>query len=137
MIIDIIKSFNDYDIKNTVVKNTLYSIYHSIDSNYRSNSYLLESMICRKLLENKTFLSTLETLRFEGEVSEIHNFFDTIVGKDGSLLELCKYLNKILELQMVLLKTKWFKSVKINKIKDYNTKALEIVERFNQNTIYK
>lgn len=137
MIIDIIKNFNNYDINNTIVNNTLYSIYHSIDSNYRSNSYLLETMICRKLLENKTFLSTLETLRFEGEVSEIHNFFDTIVGKDGSLSELCVYLNKILELQKSLINTKLFKFIKINKIKEYNNKSLEIVERFNKNTIYK
>lgn len=137
IIIDIIKGFNNYDINSTVIKNTLYSVYHSIDSNYRSNSYLLEVIVCHKLLENKTFLSTLETLRFEGEVSEIHHFFDSIIGKKGSLLELCKYLNKILELQKSLLDTKWFKFIKINKIKEYNSKALDIVERFNENTIYK
>lgn len=137
IIIDIIKSFANYNINNTVVENTLYAIYHSIDSNYKSNSYLLESIVCRKLLENKTFLSTLETLRFDGNVDDIHHFFDNIVGKDDSLLELSNLLNKSLELQKELIDTKWFKNIKINKIKEINKKALMIVEKFNQNTIYK
>ena len=137
MIIDIIKSFSNYEIENSVVNNTLYSIYHSIDSNYRSNGYLLESFVCRKLLDNKTFLSTLENLRFEGIVDEIHNFFDTIVGDKGSMLKLCSYLNKSFELQRELINIKWFKNIKINKIKEINNEALKIVEAFNNNSIYK
>ena len=136
-IIDIIKNLADKKIENTVVESTLYSIYHSIDSSYRSKSYLLESVVCRKLLENKTFLSTIENLRFEGEIDDIHHFFDSIVDKDGSLLELSKLLNKSLELQKELINTKWFKNSKINKIKEVNEKALKIVDAFNNNTIYK
>ena len=56
LIVDIIKNFSNYTIDNSIVNSTLYSIYHSIDSNYHSNSYLLESTVCSKLLENKTFL---------------------------------------------------------------------------------
>lgn len=137
MIIDIIKSFSNYKLLNTTVENTLYSIYHSIDSNYQSNSYLLESVICRKLLENKTFISTLEVLRFQGEVDDIHHFFDSITNKNGTLLKLSKLLNKSLELQKELVNVKWFKNNKINKIKELNMEALDIVEKFNQNTIYK
>jgi len=136
-IVDIIKSFSNYQINNTVVTNTLYSIYHEIDSNYRSNSYLLESLVCRKLLDNRTFLSTFEALRFEGRIEDIHKFFDDIVGKNGSLLELSLLLMESLELQKTLPNKKWFKKRVITRIKDINIKAMKIVEVFNINTVYK
>lgn len=136
-IIDIIRSFSNYQINNSTVQSTLYAIYHAIDSNYRSNSYFLESFVCQRLLQNKTFLSTMETLRFEGELQEIHSFFDSIVGKDGALLVLSRYLGESLEGQKELANTKWFKKNKINKIRDINQKAMAIVEEFDRNTVYK
>jgi len=136
-IINIINGFSNYRINNSTVQSTLYSIYHSVDSNYNSSSYFLESYICKKLLENKTFLSTMETLRFEGQLQDIYSFFDTIVGKDGSLLILSNYLAESIELQKELLDTKWFKKKKINKIRDINNKAMIIIEKFDKNTIYK
>lgn len=137
MIIDIIRSFSNYEIQNSTVQSTLYSVYHSVDSNYRSKSYLLESTVCQQLLKNKTFLSTIEILRMEGNLEEIHHFFDSIVGNDGSLLALSKYLMQSIKLQKELIHTKWFKKNKMNKIREVNQKALTIVEIFNQNTVYK
>lgn len=137
MIIDIIRSFSTYTFTDSSINTTLYSIYHSVDSNYHSNSYLLESIICRKLLDNKTFSSTVESLRFQGEIDELTHFFDGITGKDGSLIELVHCLEGVTKLQLELVNTKWFKKYKINKIKDINTKALKIIKLFDQNTIYK
>ena len=137
MIIDIIRSFSTYTFTDSSINTTLYSIYHSVDSNYHSNSYLLESIICRKLLDNKTFSSTVESLRFQGEIDELTHFFDVITGKDGSLIELVHCLEEVTKLQLELVNTKWFKKYKINKIKDINTKALKIIKLFDQNTIYK
>ena len=137
MIIDIIRSFSTYTFTDSSINTMLYSIYHSVDSNYHSNSYLLESIICRKLLDNKTFSSTVESLRFQGEIDELTHFFDGITGKDGSLIELVHCLEKVTKLQLELVNTKWFKKYKINKIKDINTKALKIIKLFDQNTIYK
>lgn len=137
LIVDIIKNFSQYNINNTTVLNTLYSINHSIDNNYKSNSYLLESMVCQELLNNKTFISTLEITRFDGQIDDIHHFFDSIIGKDGTLLELSRYLNLSLKLQKELNNTKFFRKSKINKIMEINKKTLEIVRKFNQYTIYK
>lgn len=136
-IIDVIHAFSNYQINNSTVQSTLYSIYHAIDSNYRSNSYFLESFVCQRLLQNKAFLSIMEKLRFEGQLQDIHGFFDTIVGKDGSLLALSKYLEQSLELQKQLSNTKLFRKNKINKIRNINQKAMEIVEEFDRNTVYK
>ena len=136
-IIDIIKSFNDLEITNTIVANTLYSINYSINNNYKSDSYYLESMVCKELMENRTFISTFETLRFEGQIDDLHDFFDNITGKKGSLMELSKLLNKSLELQKELPKVKFFKKSKIEKIKSLTQEALAIVNTFNNNTTFK
>ena len=136
-IIDIIKSMSQYNITNPIVENTLYAIHHAIDSNYHSNSYILESLVCKKLMDNKTFFSTLENLRMEGQIEDIHHFFDSIVGREGALLELSKYLKKSLELQKELQNQKWFQKAKINKIGEITQQAMKIVEEFDKNTIYR
>ena len=137
MIIDIIKNLSQYHINNATVQTTLYSVNHSIDSNYHSKSYLLESYVCQQLMENKTFFSTLEKLRFNGEIEDIHHFFDSITDQTGSFSRLSHYLNQSLQLQHQIVHTKWFKNRKIHKMKEINKKTFEIVQKFNQNTIYK
>lgn len=136
LIIDIIRSFANYIITDSSIQNTIYSIFHATNS-YQSNSYFLESYVCKELLQNKTFFSTLEILRFNGRIEDIHLFFDSIVDKNGSFLKLSRCLFLSLNLQKELMSTKWFKSYKINKIKKVNNEALDIIRRFNQNTIYR
>lgn len=136
-IIDIIKDFNNHNIENSTIISTLYSISHIVGDGYKSRSYYLESVVCQKLMDNKTFISTFEKLRFDGYVEDLYHFFDNIMGKDGSFLELADILNKTLELTKQLSNTKFFKNSKINKIKDLTRRGMEIVEIFNNNTIYK
>lgn len=137
MIVDIIKGFSQYQIKNTIILNTLYAIHHAIDSNYQSNSYLLESIVCKRILQNRTFISTVETLRFQGQIEEIYHFFDSITGIDKSLISLSKYLEESLQLQKELIRKRFFRIFKIQRIRSITGKALDIIERFNNNTIYK
>lgn len=135
-IINVIKSFSNYEIESSVVNSTLYSISHSFDK-YKSDAYLLEGLVCKKLLENKTFISTFEKLRFDGYVDDIYHFFDSIVGSDGSLVELSILLTKSLELVKDYSNSKFFKKKKLNKINSITSRALKIVETFNNNTVYK
>ena len=136
-IINIIKDFNNYSIEDSTISNTLYSINHSVGSGYKSNSYLIESIVCKKLMENKTFISTFEKLRYEGQVEDLCNWFDNITGEKNSFHKLTNLLSKTLELSKELNNTKWFKNMKIDKIRSVTSDALEIVEKFNNNTIYK
>ena len=136
-IINIIRDFKNYNIQDINISNTLYSINHSVGLGYKSNSYLLESIVCRKLMENKTFIATFEKLRFEGQVDDLPIWFDNITGINGSFYKLTSLLSKILNLSQELSITKWFKNMKINKIRALTSEALEIVENFNNNTIYK
>ncbi|MCI8568190.1 MAG: hypothetical protein HFG48_02590 [Bacilli bacterium] len=55
----------------------------------------------------------------------------------NSLKELSNTLDRTLELELELAKKKHFKGRLINKIKDLNQKALEIVTIFNNNCNYR
>lgn len=137
LIIDIIHSFYNYEFTNSEINNTLYSIHNSIDRKYQSNAYLLQSLVCRNLMENKTFISTLENLRFKGNVEEVDYWFDNITGINQSFHKLVHILNQTLELQMKLEKNQGIRFITINKIKSLNSEAMRIVESFNRNCNYR
>lgn len=135
MIIDIINSFNNYEIDNTTVITTLYSIKNSILTKYQSNAYLMQSLVCKKLIENKTFLSTIENLRFKGNINEIEDWFDSITGKKNSYNRLIELLKLTVDYQLQLTKTK-FKYFTIRKLRKLNKEAIMIVNLFDQNCNY-
>lgn len=137
IIIDIINSFNQYNISNREITNTLYAIESEIKDSYQSNAYLLQSLVCRSLIENKTFFSTLENLRFIGEVDEIETWFDSITGKENSYLRLTEILKITLDLQIEITKKQGVKIFKLNKIKKLNSEAMEIVHLFDKNCNYR
>ena len=128
-VINIIKSFNvsgDAD-------NTIYSINSETSDSYNSKAYYFESYICKDMLNNKTFISTMENLRISGNIADIESWFDNIIGEAGSYNRFVSYLNKIFELELGLSKGGLFKKMKINKIKDLSSKIMDIVRVFNNN----
>ena len=133
-IINIIKSFKP---NNQEIDNTIYAINSETSHKYNSNSYYLQGYICKQILENKTFINTLENLRISGEVYDINNWFDNIIGKEGSYKELIHLLNEIFELEIEYTKRKMFKSLLIGKIKDESLKVMRIVETFNNNVNFR
>lgn len=137
LIIDIIHSFYNYELMDTEIVNTLYSIHSSIQQNYQSDAYLLQSLVCRSLMQNKTFISTLENLRFKGEIEGVDSWFDSITGISQSFQKLIHILNLTLQLQLDLEAKKGIRFLKINKIRSLNEEAMYIVERFNQNCNYR
>jgi len=137
-IIDIINSFNDYNIDNSEFSNTLYSLKHDIDtSGYRSNAYYFQAYICKELMKNKTFIPTVENLRFRGNVDDIEKWFDDITGIFGSYKKLTNLLDEILKSDSELSKVKFFKKFKINNIMAKSREVLDIVNIFDKNCIYK
>lgn len=136
-IIDIIHSFYNHEFNDVEITNTLYSIHSSIDKKYQSNAYLLQSLVCRTLMENKTFISTLENLRFKGNVEEINYWFDNITGIENSFQKLGNILSETLELQIDLEMKKGIKFFKVQKIKSLNQEAMRIVKLFNENCNYR
>ena len=119
IIIHLISSFAKYEIADREIENIVYSVKKLDDGKYKSNSYYLESVVCKKLVGNKTFISTLENLRYQGEVFDLDNWFDNIVGISGSFKKLTELLSKTIKLEEEYAKAKWFKQHKVNKIKGY------------------
>ena len=129
-IINIIKEFDSND-------NTIYAINSETNDKYKSNSYYLQSYVCKEILENKTFINTLENLRINGEVYDIEKWFDDIIGKQGTYKELIDLLEKVYNLEIEYTKKKIFKTFIISKIRNISSKIMNIVRKFNNNVNFK
>ena len=129
-IINIIKSFDNDN-------STIYAINSETDNKYNSNSYYLQSYITKEILNNRTFISTLENLRLNGEIDEIEKWFDNIIGKDNSYKEFIKELKEIHDLEIEYTKKKIFKVFTLNKIKDKSNNIMRMVNKFNNSVNYK
>lgn len=133
-IINIIKSF---DLTNTTIANTIYAINSETAHQYNSHSYYLEGYICKEILNNKTFIRTLENLRLKGEVYDIEDWFDAITDQKGSYEKLITLLHKIYQLELAYSNKKLFKRRLIYRIKSASNEVCEIIERFNTNVNYR
>jgi len=136
-IINVIRSFSKYEVNNEEFNNTFYALEHSINGEYTSDAYYLQSFICRELMKNKTFISTIENLRLNGNVDDIAGWFDNITGKEDSYNKLTILLEKILQEEEHLAKVKWFKNYKISKIKEKMRQVLDIIQEYENNCIFK
>lgn len=126
-IIDIIVKLakeNNYPVN---IENTLYAIKNSFQGNYNSKSYLILKHFCKVLLDNKTFLYTLENLRINGNIDDIELWFDDIYG-NGGYKHLIDTLIKLRDIQN---KKVLFKK---QKIKDLARELVNISNKFNNNS---
>lgn len=135
---DVINLIKNYQDPNHVdLNNTVYSLNHETDEKYSSQAYYLENLLMKSILENKTFISTLNNLRLTGDVEDIEYWFDNICGKDNSYHHLINYLKDMNGLEEKLVSQKIFKNRTINKIKELIQKILAIIQTFNNNCNYK
>ena len=134
-IINIIKSYHDNT--NPEITNAIYSINNETNHHYTSKSYYLENLLFQKILENKTFISTINNLRITGNIDDIEYWFNNITNQNNSYQNLNNYLINIITLEKQLTNTKFFRSRIISKIKTNITKILDIINIFNQNCNYK
>ena len=134
-IINIIKSYQDP--QHMEFNNMITAFNHETDSRYTSRAYYLENAIFQPILDNKTFLSTLNNLRISGDVMDIEDWFDHIVGHNGSYAKMIEYLKEIMNLEEKYASQFFFKNRTVEKIRDYIRKILKIIETFNQNCNYR
>ncbi len=136
-IVDIINSFSNYNINDNEINNALYSIKNSINKNYSSGAYYLQAAICKELMSNKTLISVLSSMRLNGMIDDIPFFFDNITGIDNSYNKLISILQETIKEENEYSKTKWFKSIKINKLRSLYKDAKNIIDTFNANYHFK
>ena len=138
-IINIILSLNKYKdiIQNSEFINMLYALNNEVGQTYKSNAYLLQTFISEELTKNKTFTSTLNNLRFIGNINNIESWFDNITGINNSFYILCDKLTIIKDLEIKHMKRKIFKNIILSKIREEYRNISTIIENFNNNCIYK
>jgi len=129
---DIINIIKNFDNSN----DTIHAINNETGSSYNSNSYYLQSYICKEILSNKTFISTLENLRITGEV-DIADWFDNIIGEKDSYKEFINSLIEVYDLEIEYSKKKFFKSRTLNKIKDISKSIMRMIDKFNNSVNFK
>ena len=123
IIINIISSLES---NNEIIKNTIYAVRSSINGNYISPAYYSLKYYCKKLLDNKTFLLTIENLRINGNIDDIESWFDSIYGKNGYQV----LIDNLFELKQLQNKKGFFVERKINKL---TIKLVNLSSRFNNN----
>lgn len=134
---DIINIIKGFDKNNSEFGNMIYAINSETSHKYNSNSYYLESHICREILDNRTFINTLASLRLNGEVYNIGKWFDDITGRDGSYSELISLLEEIYNLELEYANKKIFKGIILSKIREKSRTIMNIVKTFDNNVNFR
>ncbi len=131
-LLEVIASFNKYAIPDSTLRTSVETVAR-LYPNYQSRAYYLQTMICKRLLENTTFIRTLEDLRFQGEVQEMEEWFDTIVGKQGSYKRLQVLLLESFQLEEKLQTQKWFRKKTLSKLRNLSQELFALTFTFDQN----
>ncbi len=134
---DIINIIKKMTFEDAEMNNTVFAINGETTSTYLSNSYYLQSYVCKEILNNRTFISTLEKLRLSGEVYDVEKWFDDITGEKDSYKNLNELLEKTFNLEVKYSEQKFFKSFTLGKIKDTSNKILRIVSKFNDSVNFR
>ncbi len=135
-VVNIIKSFSKYNL-SLEYENMVYSLNSITSVSFESLAYSFEKYICKILVNNKTFIPTINNLRFKGYIQDIPNLFDNITGIDGSYDELNNNLFLIHELENKYTNSKFFKKRILNKIRTLSKKVIDIINLYDSKCIYK
>lgn len=134
---DVINIIKEMKTDNREISNTIYAINSETSKTYTSNAYYLQSYICKEILNNRTFISTLENLRITGEVYNIHKWFDDITGEKNSYKELNQLLEEVYTLEVKYSTQKIFKNFTLRRMKEASQRILRIIEKFNDNVNFR
>ena len=135
-VINVILSIDQNSVTDTSIYNIVNSLKNEVKYPYESNSYMLHTYICKYLLDNKAFRSTFNVLRINGNIEDLEDWFDNVIGQKNSYKTLVDTLDQILFLT-IQLEHKKIKFFIINKIKNLNEKAIKLINIFNENCNYK
>ena len=111
-IINIIKSIKSEDRD---IQNTIYAINSETESTYLSDSYYLQSYICKEILNNRTF----------------------ITGEEKSYRLLNQLLEEVYRLEEKYTNQKLGRGFTLRKIRTTSQKILRIVKQFDNNVNFR
>ncbi len=137
-IINIINSFNKYEIDNTEFSTTLYAINKEISGEiFTSEAYQYDSLITKELLNNKTFTPTICNLRFKGLIEDIPYLFDDVLQKEGEYDRINNLLTEIHDLEHKYAEAQLFKNRILNEIRNKSGQVINIIREYDEKCIFK
>ena len=134
---DVINIIKEITTNNREIQNTIYAINSETTKQYSSDAYYLQSYICKEILNNRTFISTLENLRINGEVYEIDKWFDNIIGEQGKYKKLIEKLQEVHNLEIQYTNQKLFKKRTIQKIRNLYDEIKIIISQYNNSVNFR
>lgn len=137
-VITIIKSFSKYNIDNSELSTTLYSLNKELGNNdFKSNAYYYQKELCRILIDNKTFTPTINNLRFKGLIDDIPSLFDNVIGEKDSFNKLNSLLTEMYNLIIKYSTSRLLKNRYLNKIKSISKEVTNLIEDYEKKCIFK
>lgn len=135
-IMNILLNLSNFEIDNYEISTALYSIKNELkNKKYKSSAYANLGFVTKELLNNKTFLHTIEHLRLNGEIKTIPDWFDNIVGIENSYFKLSNLLDEFQEI-IYSIKNNKISFLKKNKLTKKAHDITDIIALFNKNCIY-
>ncbi len=132
-----LNTLNSVNINNYEVTNLIDRLKSEFGKQYTSQAYLLQSYVCKTLVDNKSFMRTLEKLRYAGQVDEIEYWFDNITGRVGDFNKINSLLLDLSSNEEKMISAKIFKNKYVNNIRKINNSIVAIIDTFNNNCVYK
>lgn len=132
-----LNTLNSVNINNYEVTNLIDILKSEFGKQYTSQAYLLQSYVCKTLVDNKSFMRTLEKLRYAGQVDEIEYWFDNITGRVGDFNKINSLLLDLSSNEEKMISAKIFKNKYVNNIRKINNSIVAIIDTFNNNCVYK
>lgn len=135
---DIINKILNYHFLDYSLKEKQDFLKREIGSNiYLSSAYNLERMILNLLITNKSFITTLESLRLSGEIYEVDSWFDGMVNKKGEFKRMNETFEELFNLVKMLKRKDLFYTYKVNRIREKVNIIKGIISKFQESTIFK
>lgn len=137
-IINIINDFGRYSIDNVEFNNTLFSLKNEISSSskYESDAYGYLKYVCKELINNRSFYSTINNFRLSGNIFEVDLFFNDVVGSNNGYKKLINLLDDLYSLIKKYDNT-IFKSLVLNKIKSKSNSIIDLIRIYDSNCNYR
>ena len=136
-IINIINSFNRYEISNYEFSNMLYTLSTEVRGTFKSEAYTYDSLLAKELINNKTFTPTITNLRLKGNIEDIPYLFDNVLDRDGEYNRLNELLTKIHKKEILYGERTLFKNMILKEIKEDSLKVINLIKEYDDKCIYK
>ena len=137
-IVNLIKSFGDFEIENEKIANTIYTVCSELkNKKIASNAYQFQRQVCAYLMDNKTFIPTVNKLRLKGTIEDVQIMFDDVIGKPNSFKQLNKLLTEMYDEILKYGSNTDLEKVHLNRIMELAKEVTKLIKEYEIKRIFR